>query len=156
MDIILLILLHSPISKNNMKLSWFWKFKYYANEMILLEQEMNGSFRKLCKMLSELSDESDKNLQRFEKGWIRFNNENAWVLTYLPRSPHAKSFCPIVLLAWWTQTHTQVKQFDRESAETQTHGSDSMTSTADAGGSEQMYLVSVNNFIIRLPNVVIE
>ncbi len=33
-------------------------------------------------------------------------NENAWVLTYLPRSPHAQSFCPIVLLAWWTQTHT--------------------------------------------------
>ncbi len=33
-------------------------------------------------------------------------NENAWALTYLPRSPHAQSFCPTVLLPWWTQTHT--------------------------------------------------
>ena len=33
-------------------------------------------------------------------------NENTWALTYLQCSPHAQSFCPIVLLPWWTQTHT--------------------------------------------------
>ncbi len=29
--------------------------------------------------------------------------ENAWALTYLPRSSHAQSFCPIALLPWWTK-----------------------------------------------------
>ena len=71
------------------------------------------------------------------------SNENAWALTYLPCSPHAQSFCLIVLLSWWTQTHAHIsyldiKRFSRESAHTHsvTYRSDSITSTADAGGNE--------------------
>ena len=41
-------------------------------------------------------------------GGGNIKNENAWALTYLSRSPHAQSFCLIVLLPWWTQTHTRV------------------------------------------------
>ena len=55
---------------------------------------------------------------------IAFHNENVWALTYLPRSPRAQSFCPIVLLAWWTQTHTHTiaQSWERRQTDTHTHG----------------------------------
>ncbi len=89
-------------------------------------------------------------------------NENAWALTYLPRSPHAQSFCPTVLLAWWTQTHTHThnkhirliigqtvwlwewSQTHRHT-DTHTHGSDSITLTADTGGKNKKMWYTFQN-----------
>ena len=54
-----------------------------------------------------------------------------------------KIICPKVLFLY-------VKPFDRESPDRHTHGSDSITSTADAGGKEALTLYNYQNMDVHL------
>ena len=84
--------------------NWMWKV------FIVMFHKTNDRHNQLiCDKMSSCTIQAcNWPNQKREKNIIV--NENAWALTYLPRFPQAQAFCPIVLLAWWTQTHTHTWQ----------------------------------------------